>query len=580
MNEIYRRLKSKYIQFITVLTLIVLPFVLGVIGYLKALDCGVINAMYHALRIYSLEIDVEDYNLNLYIQIGRWLAVFAVFSIFISLLSKVFKSIRVYSYVRNNNTIGLHGDPELLSYLKADRNYRFIEEREYGNFMSFLPKKQLFLFEDEKNLMNCIAENEHILRGAGGILTTDPLAESEGNRQYAKKELKQLKNRKQLYLCTDTFASNIFYFPNATIINLAEHCARIFWEKYFMRKDESCFVMIGFDTYGQKLLTQALLINVRDVVSNVVYHIFPINEHERQKANEFLAIHTELDKFVDINQNNGNRDAVIFHKEPFYENKTLLSVADRVIIAGNRDAENLEILSTVMEMNLLEKIYLRISNAAMLQCIWPTVDENTLWMNTDMTKSDVNDKGARKEHLVIFGMMEQICSAEAIFKDELMKVAQLCHARWKYQDSVASVDFVHFLEEEIQTPAFKREWHQLSVFLKYSNVTQADHISTKVRILFGDEVDVNSPYIGTRFIEAYQALSNDEKERLSEIEHLRWLRYYYLNNWIYGEKRNVFLRKHEDLMPYDKLSREEQLKDADTFAIGAYLNIRSKSLHK
>lgn len=580
MNEIYRRLKAKYIQFMAVLTLIILPFILGVIGFYKALDCSLINAMYHALRIYSMEIDVEDADLNLYIQVARWLAVFGVFSVCLTLLHKLWKAIRGYFFVRRRNTVGLHGDKELLAYLKDDKKYHFIEEEEYGNFTSFLPAKQLFLFKDEKDLMKCIAENDHVLRESGEIITTDPLAEDRDGTSLSKIEADHFKYQKQLYLCTDTFASNIFYFPNASIINLAENCARIFWEKHFLRENEKNFVLIGFDTYGLKLLTQALLINVRSVQSNIVYHIFPINENEQHKADEFLAVHTELNKFVDVNDNRGIRDAVIFHKEPFYKNKEILSQADRVIIAGNEDSVNLDILSTVREMKLMEKIYLRISNAAMLQCIWPTVGENVLWMNTDMSKVDVQKRGARREHLILFGMMEQICSVEAIFREELMKVAQLCHARWRYQDSVASEDFVHFLEKEIETPEFKREWHQLSVFLKYSNVTQADHISTKVRIIFGDDEDVNAPSIGSKFIEAYKKLSADEKETLNEIEHLRWLRYYYFNNWVYGEQRDIFNRRHEDLIPYEDLSVEEQLKDADTFAIGAYLNIRNKVGHK
>lgn len=88
------------------------------------------------------------------------------------------------------------------------------------------------------------------------------------------------------------------------------------------------------------------------------------------------------------------------------------------------------------------------------------------------------------------------------------------------------------------------EWKKLSTFKRYSNVSSADFFDVIKRLK-------------SRGVPA---------ETLAELEHIRWCRYHWLNNWKYGAVRDDSKRIHNDLIPYSELSREEQLKDTESIA--------------
>lgn len=56
-------------------------------------------------------------------------------------------------------------------------------------------------------------------------------------------------------------------------------------------------------------------------------------------------------------------------------------------------------------------------------------------------------------------------------------------------------------------------------------------------------------------------------EDIAELEHIRWCRYYYLNNWRCGADRNDSERIHHLLKPFDKLSEENKAKDIDAVKV-------------
>ena len=57
----------------------------------------------------------------------------------------------------------------------------------------------------------------------------------------------------------------------------------------------------------------------------------------------------------------------------------------------------------------------------------------------------------------------------------------------------------------------------------------------------------------------------EQQKTLWQIEHIRWNRYHFMNNWDYAEKRDNPNRKHHLLVPFDTLSAVEQEKDADAY---------------
>ena len=67
------------------------------------------------------------------------------------------------------------------------------------------------------------------------------------------------------------------------------------------------------------------------------------------------------------------------------------------------------------------------------------------------------------------------------------------------------------------------------------------------------------------YINKYNNLSKEEKFKLYEIEHERWSRFHYIYNWEYAEKRNDADRKHNLLIPFDKLSEEDKVKNEQSY---------------
>ena len=61
-------------------------------------------------------------------------------------------------------------------------------------------------------------------------------------------------------------------------------------------------------------------------------------------------------------------------------------------------------------------------------------------------------------------------------------------------------------------------------------------------------------------------LSQKQMELPAELEHIRRCRYHQFHNWRMGipengARKDVALRIHKDLIPYDELTKEEKEKD-------------------
>lgn len=54
-----------------------------------------------------------------------------------------------------------------------------------------------------------------------------------------------------------------------------------------------------------------------------------------------------------------------------------------------------------------------------------------------------------------------------------------------------------------------------------------------------------------------------ELESLTELEHIRWCRFYYMYNWKYGAVKDWSCRTHPSLVPYSELSRNDKDKDKE-----------------
>ncbi len=130
-----------------------------------------------------------------------------------------------------------------------------------------------------------------------------------------------------------------------------------------------------------------------------------------------------------------------------------------------------------------------------------------------------------KERVVCFGMAEEIASADMILNQRSMEAA-----RRQHEDYVSRYGGI--------------PWEELDGFTRGSNVSSADYMYVTERLL-GKGVRV---------------------ETLAELEHIRWCRYHYLNNWRYASVTDKSRRLHNCLLPFAELSEEEQRKDIEAIA--------------
>lgn len=121
-----------------------------------------------------------------------------------------------------------------------------------------------------------------------------------------------------------------------------------------------------------------------------------------------------------------------------------------------------------------------------------------------------------------FGTAEKIATIDMLINEKSHETAKKQHASYVAQNGGVT-------------------WEKLDSFKKYSNISSADYMNVILRL------NQNGVPL----------------ETLAELEHIRWCRYYYFNNWKYGEVRDDSRRLHNCLMPFDKLSDEEKQKDID-----------------
>lgn len=128
----------------------------------------------------------------------------------------------------------------------------------------------------------------------------------------------------------------------------------------------------------------------------------------------------------------------------------------------------------------------------------------------------------RNDKIHCFGTAEEVATIDMLINEKSHEKAKKQHASYFAQNGGV-------------------EWEKLDSFKKYSNISSADYMNVILRL--------NKNGVSL--------------ETLAELEHIRWCRYYYLNNWKYSEIRDDSRRLHNCLIPFDKLSDEEKKKDID-----------------
>jgi hypothetical protein len=164
----------------------------------------------------------------------------------------------------------------------------------------------------------------------------------------------------------------------------------------------------------------------------------------------------------------------------------------------------------------------------------------------------------------------KMCHAVYMLTERAMAGCSGADAASEARAAVDSVDYGK-VRDYIKTDEFGESWRQMDAFTRASNYVAAIHDPVKRKLLLAAGMDVRG-MTASENAERYAALPEEIRERLQEIEHIRWSRYHLLNYWkkpdeaamesMAGKRKDPVNKLHTDLVPYGDLSRAEKDKDA------------------
>lgn len=309
---------------------------------------------------------------------------------------------------------------------------------------------------------------------------------------------------KDVYLKCRSLPEQASSDPYLHLFSPEETAARLFWK-------EKCPYKISAATNHHFKI--AILgfgrLGEELLMQGLQYNIFSPDQvvayHIFGEDNGFVDTHPQLAEIT---------DPVIFHGEPWYQAKDLIQECQMLIVVQQEE-----------QLDLLQRLV-------------------KLYPQTGI----------------------HVFSAQASGVSLLEKNTGLCGFDWKAKsmllESIRGTN-VHYLAKKLNlryahlysgVPENEKnmdsQWLKLDTFTRYSNISAANYYDVCMHILDGKE------------------LTEERLAFLGELEHIRWCRYHYLNNWRYGipnngKNKDPQNRIHSLLVAYDQLAEPEKEKDRE-----------------
>ena len=216
-------------------------------------------------------------------------------------------------------------------------------------------------------------------------------------------------------------------------------------------------------------------------------------------------------------------DSVLFHEEEWYQAKECINKADRILVS---DQENdVAFLNDFLSFAPQKRIDIFSGEGELLKMLF------------------------QRPNLHVYDSEQEGRKIENILNEKLFEQAKQLNLNYAMMYGTAKSN------EE----AREKEWKKLNAFTKYSNVSSVDYHEIRKQMLrsfTGSDCTEEGAYLP--YLELF-----------AELEHIRWCRYHFLNDWSYGIPKNgkakdADLRIHRSLIPYRELSEAEKEKDRET----------------
>lgn len=335
------------------------------------------------------------------------------------------------------------------------------------------------------------------------------LADDKENMNFYYEHRKEFKD-KEVFLKHSFFQNAIL--ENVNFFSIEMIIARKFWKEHSLInlafengkvKEKMNVVLVGFNRLAQQVLYEGLMVNIYDAKQVVNYHLF--GDHR--------LFNLSHDKSKELN--------IIYHDECCLENKDLLENADIVLFFG-----------------LQEKLYTIMSCISKGNIVLFSDSDVNVELFADHCYGKVN-----KLNLSVFNYVEGVCTTENVFNMDALAKAK-----------VVNHNFSSAYNKEDKRNA-QQQWNALSPLYKGSNISVVDFFECTI-IKLAEKLS-GKPYV---------QVTDEEFEKYSidvfaELEHIQWCRFYLYHNWSYSPITDKENRKHNCIVPFETLSKEEQYKD-------------------
>ena len=450
-----------------------IPLVLGMTGYWIVGKEPFWQSLYASIALYFVN-PVSDVT-NVWVILAEYLAVLVTASVVLMLLEAVMRALEHRRIRMFRDGTAIYSDDELGEIVRDNLKHSYlcpVSDDADGRFKVQKTSNHVLMFSNDiRNMEFYTACKKAFSTGRVFILM----------RQTDLSLLKALSE------------------PNVRFFHLYTLMARMYWHEnslYAFREQTQINVgIVGFGEAGRAIFRYGFLNNLFLPEQRIVYHIWNCPEQEWPFM-EFLSEHT------------GNRDAVVLHREPWYDQDGMLYDMDRIILAES-EPDVLSVLQTIL-LNRPD---------AVVHCF-------------DGEDAEFSDYFA-SDNLISFGHFSEVLTDDNIRGDRLSRLGKLFHYDYMMQGKTVPEHY----EEEMELA-----WNALDGFKKSSSIARGDYYRI-VRQLRKDYPQFTE--------EVYQ-----------ELEHIRWCRFHYINHWTFAEKRDNSRHQHNLLVPYSALSSAQKQLDS------------------
>ena len=530
---------------------LLLPFVAGLAGYYIYYFCRpdplrmpelLLQTLYSAVRQYAFSFDADPKVLQgmaerepwhwgtlALLEIGRWSGMIVSANLILRVLKNIFASLRAGRTASRRDAVALHGSEGLKKQLSGALAVPTVAEELPEAFGT---SRQVIAFDTDEDAAAYARAHYEELNGAEGA-------------------------GRQVFLCLRGAPESTALSRGFTVVNMTDLCAREYWEKHPLRRDgenpEDRVAVIGFGEYGKRILIRGLLKNIYPRgCGGVAYDVYGADESDP----EAKLLRERLRRSVAAEE---GQDSLTFHAE--YMGLTLadLEDADRVILCLDSEEENLRALRSLSECGSRKGLYVRASGLQTAQMLYPDLAD----------RLDAPGSG-----VTLFGTDEELYTENAVLKQSFMDRACMIAARYRWREldrkgqapSTSEPVGAALRDYALKDPGFRDYWRALPSVYRESNVAAADHISVKVRALLGRDVPLNAKTLKKAADRIRQLeMDPEEQDLFLELEHCRWMRFFFLRGWEYAPVRDNAAKRHDCLKPFDQLTREVKEYDWDSY---------------